>query len=117
MNNSKTYKPENTNNPNMIPGDPQGSPDESFLSDTLIFIDSAFLEKLSKHLGKGKYLKFDRFSFLTSLAKKQKLNCKAIFYYIAAPFQSYNPTPEEEKRKKEYDRFIGKLKEFLENLK
>ncbi|MBS3075576.1 NYN domain-containing protein [Candidatus Pacearchaeota archaeon] len=112
MNNSKTYKPEKTNNPNMIPGDPQGSPDESFLNkfkSTLVFIDEAFLSKLSKYLGSGKYLKFDRITFPKNIAKKQNLNCIQAFYYIAPPFQSENSTKEEEERKKGYDNFINEL--------
>jgi uncharacterized LabA/DUF88 family protein len=112
MNNSKTYKLEKTNNPNMIPGDPQGSPDESFLNkfkNTLVFIDEAFLSKLSKYFGSGKYLKFDRITFPENLAKKQNFNCIQTFYYIAPPFQSEHPTKEEEKRKKGHDNFINEL--------
>ena len=107
----KVYKSRNSNNSNMYPGDSKGSPDESFSKGTLIFIDSAFLEKLSKHFGKGAYLKFDRILFSVKLAEKQGLNCKNIFYYIAPPFQCEIPTPEEKKKREEYDEFINKLKE------
>lgn len=107
----KVYKPGNYSNGNMFPGDSKGSPDESFFRDTVVFIDSAFLEKLSKHFGKGAYLKFDRILFSVKLAEKQRLNCKAIFYYAASPFQSEKPTKEEEKKREGYDRFINKLKE------
>ena len=91
-NNQKAYKLLGDNNISMLPGNLQMLLDESFLSkETLVFVDETFLEKLSKHFGQGKYLKFDKISFLLSLAKKQSLMCKKIFYYTAPPFQS--PTP------------------------
>ncbi len=108
----KIYKVEIAKNSSILPGDLQGSPDESLiLKDTLVFIDEAFLEKLSKHLGKGRYIKFDKVLFAKNLAKNQKLDCKDIFYYTAPPFQSDNPTKEEEKRRYGYDKFINNLKE------
>ena len=108
MDNQKTYKPQNHNNTNMLPGDPKGLPDDCF-SDTLIFIDVGFLEKLSKYFGRGKYLKFDRIKFAENLCKKENLNCKKIFYYTAPPFQSNTPTDQETKRRENYDRFKTKL--------
>ena len=106
----KLYKYGEVNNSSMLPSDPSGSLDESFSKETLVFIDEAFLEKLSKHFGRGKYLKFDKVLFVENLAKKQKLNCKQIFYYTAPPFQSEKPTKEEETRKDGYDRFVNKLR-------
>lgn len=45
----KVYKLEEDNNINMLPGDPKGLPDESLsFEKTLVFIDEAFLSKLSK---------------------------------------------------------------------
>lgn len=109
---SKFYKRRKSSNINMLPGDPSGSPDESFLSqDTLVFIDANFLSKVSKHFGKDNYLIYDLINFSGYLSRKQKLNCKNIFYYTAPPFQSYKPTKEEEKKKDGYDRFLNKLKE------
>lgn len=110
----KIYKDKYAKYNSMTPGDPQGSPDESFSSEfneTLVFVDDGFLAKLSKHFGQGEYLKFDRITFAQNLAKKQKLVCKHIFYYTAPPFQSPRPTKEEEKRKEGYDRFVKKLLE------
>jgi uncharacterized LabA/DUF88 family protein len=109
----KVYKPEDTNNINMPPGDLKRSPDESFFlnfHETLIFIDEAFLSKLSKHFGSGKYLKFDRIKFSKNLAEKEKLICRQIFLYISPPFQSPIPLKEEEIRKEGYDKFINNLK-------
>ena len=116
----KVYKSQNSGNNNMYPGDPKGSPDESFstneksqqfFKDTLVFIDEAFLSKLSKYFGNGKYIKFDRFDFGKSLSEKEKLNLNKIFFYIAPPFQSYNPTKDEEKKKEGYDSLVRKLRE------
>lgn len=106
----KVYKPFKVINNNMLPGDPCGSPDESFFSgETLVFIDANFLSKLSKHFGKGNYLVYDLIKFSDYLARKQKLNCKNIYYYTAPPFQSDKPSEEEEKKKDGYDRFLNKL--------
>ena len=68
------------------------------IEETIIFIDDGFLGKLSKYLGGGKYLKFDRILFSKNLANKINLNCIKIFYYTAPPFRPNNPTPEENKR-------------------
>ncbi len=112
MEKSKAFKPKIISNTNMLPGDLKGSPDESFYSsDTLVFIDEAFLSKLSKHLGNGNYLKFDRAIFSENISKKQKLNCNQIFLYIAPPFQSSNPSSIEESKKDGHDRFVNKLKQ------
>ena len=106
MINQKPYKQEMFNRINMNPGDSQELPDESF-----IFIDGGFLSKLSKYLGGKEYLRYDLINFAENLCLKQKLTCTKIYYYTAPPFQSNNPSVEEENRKKNYDRFIKKLKE------
>ena len=109
---NKIYIVKNNINTNMNPGDPQGSPDESFFSsDTIVFIDEAFLSKLSKNFGHGRYLKFDRISFAKNISKKQNLKCNYIFLYTAPPFQDTIPSKEEEKKKEGYDRFVNKLRE------
>jgi uncharacterized LabA/DUF88 family protein len=79
------------------------------MEDTIIFIDSGFLSKLSKHFGKGAYLIYDIGDFSISIAKKENLNCEHIFYYTAPPFQSKNPIKEERERKERYDKFIKQL--------
>ncbi|MBU0957298.1 MAG: NYN domain-containing protein [Nanoarchaeota archaeon] len=104
----KLYKSEESNNISMLPGDLQGSPDES-LNSTIVFIDEGFLGKLSKHFGKGKYLKFNKIIFAQNLCKKERLNCKNILYYTSPPFQGNIPTKDEELKKEGYDRFIRKL--------
>jgi len=85
-------------------------PDEFFImEEVIVFIDAGFLSKLSKHFGKGRYLKFDIIKFAKKLASNQNLACKHVFYYTAPPFQSYKPTSEENKRKESYDRFIKSI--------
>ena len=79
------------------------------MEETLIFLDAGLLSKLSKYFGKGEYLRYDIINFSKNLAKKENLNCKQIFYYVAPPFQSEPPLKEETKRKKNYDEFIKKL--------
>jgi len=107
----KIYKLQDNSNINMLPGNPKGLPDESYSYDTLVLIDEAFLSKLSKHFGGGKYIKFDRAVFSQNLSKKERLFLKQCFIYIAPPFLSSNPTMEEETRKKGYDKLITQLKE------
>jgi uncharacterized LabA/DUF88 family protein len=116
MKEEKVYKSQNAYNISMLPGDLKGSPDESFsekikLRETLVFIDEAFLSKLSRHFGNGKYIKFDKKIFAVNLAKKEKLFCKNVFYYLAPPFQSEPPTKEEGLRKEGHDKFIKKLRD------
>lgn len=114
--NNKFYKYRNNTNNSMLPGNPNGLPDESFFSgvknnETLVFIDEGFLSKLSKHFGKEKYLKFDKIDFAKELANKQGLFCKKIFYYTSPPFQCSKPTKKEESLREGYDRFVKKLRE------
>ncbi len=59
----KIYKDEVINKNSMLLGDLKRSPDEFYFKETLVFIDETFLEKLSKHFGKNKYLKFDKILF------------------------------------------------------
>lgn len=77
--------------------------------ETLVFIDEGFLDKLSRHLGNKKRIKFDKLKFAFNIAKKQNLFLKHIFYYTAPPFQSAKPTEDEIKRKRGYDSFIKSL--------
>ncbi len=84
------------------------------MEETLVFIDSGFLSKLSKHFGEGRYLSYDIIKFAKNLAKKQNLSCEHIFYYTSPPFQSPIPSTDENKRKENYDRFIKKISKYPE---
>lgn len=107
--NSKIYKENINDNVNMIPGDPYGSPDESFK--TLVFLDAGFLSKLSNYFGKGNYISYNIIKFAENLSKKQNLICEHIFYYTAPPFQSEKPIIEESNKYRKYEKFIKKISE------
>lgn len=77
---------------------------------TILFIDGAYLSYISKYFGKGKYFKYKIENFAINLAKEKNLICEEIFYYTAPPFQSPKPTEEENQRKKNYDKFLNKIK-------
>ncbi len=90
------------------------SPDEFYkMEETLVFIDSGFLSRLSKHFGKGSYLRYNLIELAKNLALKQNLLCKHIFYYTAPPFQSTPIKKDEQIRKENYDKFMKKLKQNL----
>lgn len=76
----------------------------------VIFIDGAYLSYISKHFGKGKYLKYRIENFSKKITDEKELLCDKIYYYTAPPFQSPKPTKEENKRKEKYDKFIEKVK-------
>lgn len=79
------------------------------MEETLVFIDEGFLDKLTKRLGDGKRLKFEKFNFAKRIAEKQNLICKHLFYYTAPPFQSENPSEKERIMREGYDKFISML--------
>ena len=76
------------------------------MEETIVFIDEGFLDKLTKLLGDGKRLKFDKLKFAKRLAAKQNLAFKHLFYYTCPPFQSENPSETERRMKEGYDKFI-----------
>jgi len=75
----------------------------------LVFIDSGFLSKLSKHFGKGKYINFKIKNLLENLYAKGNFSSEKVFFYTAPPFQSNNPPKEQAKRKEKYDSFRNSL--------
>ncbi|MEK6859481.1 MAG: NYN domain-containing protein [Nanoarchaeota archaeon] len=79
------------------------------MEETLVFIDEGFLDKLTKLLGNGIRLKFDKFEFAKKIAEKQNLICEHLFYYTAPPFQGTPPTKKEKSMKEGYDKFIFSL--------
>jgi uncharacterized LabA/DUF88 family protein len=106
----KAYKLNSSNDTNMLPGNLQRLPDESFFDKILVFIDANFLSKLSNYFGNGKYLVYDIIKFPELIPNKQKAKLEKIFYYTAPPFLSPRPTREEEKKEAGYKRFTNKLK-------
>jgi len=79
------------------------------VEDTVVFIDEGFLDKLTRLLGEGIRLKYDKIKFATRISNKQNLSCKHLFYYTSPPFQSSFTSKDEEIRKKGYDKFISVL--------
>lgn len=76
---------------------------------TIVLIDAGFLSKLSRYLGKGRYLLYNLIDFSKNLAKKQEFSCEHIYYYTAPPFQSDKPAKEDLKRYKKYEKFKTNL--------
>jgi uncharacterized LabA/DUF88 family protein len=81
------------------------------MKSTIVFIDAGYLSFISKFFGKGKPLKYKLQIFSKNLAKVKGFECKKIYFYTAPPYQSSKPSPEENKRKANYDKFITKLKQ------
>ncbi|MCK4327128.1 MAG: NYN domain-containing protein [Candidatus Diapherotrites archaeon] len=79
------------------------------MENALVFIDAGYLSHISKHFGKGKYLKIDYNQLAISLAKKQNLWCAGVYYYTAPPYQSPSPTEDEITRRANYDKFVNKV--------
>lgn len=79
------------------------------MENTLVFIDEGFLDKLTRHLGNGIRIKFDKIDFAMKIAENQSLLCTHLFYYTCPPFQSYITSEEDAIRKKGYDNFISAL--------
>ena len=73
--------------------------------DTAVLIDAAYLSKISKHLGNGRYLKYNIHTLAINLAKEFGLWCQDIYYYTAPPFQGSPPSAEDAKRKSDYDKY------------
>ena len=81
--------------------------------DTAVLIDAAYLSKISKHLGQGKYLKYNIHTLAINLAKAYDLWCQDIYYYTAPPFQGSPPTEEQAKRKSSYDKYKREIESKL----
>lgn len=76
----------------------------------LVFLDAGFLSKVSYYLGDRDYFKYDLIKFAKRITGKEELIFKKLFYYNAPPYQSQSPTPEQKRRKENYDNFIRKIK-------
>ena len=81
---------------------------------TIFLIDGGYLSFVSKFFGGGKHLKFKIERFAENICKRNGFKCEEIYFYTAPPYQSPNPTTEENKRKANYDKFTGMLKKIKE---
>ena len=74
---------------------------------TIVFIDNGYLKLILKEFNN---LKIDLNKLSKNLSKKINLWCDSIYIYDAPPYQ--NPNSKKDRlRKKNYDKFISKLKE------
>jgi len=80
------------------------------VEETIVFIDEGYLSFISKHFGHGKPVKTRIEKFSQNLSDEKDLLCNEIYFYIAPPYQSSKPTPQENIKKANYDKFIQKLK-------
>ena len=78
----------------------------------IFLIDGGYLSFISKFLGKGKHLKFKLEKFAENICKRNGFECEEIYFYTAPPYQSPKPTPEENKRKANYDKFVEILRKI-----
>jgi uncharacterized LabA/DUF88 family protein len=104
MVNRKIYKDEESKNNMILPGNPQGLPDD-FLN-VIVFIDNAYLIRLKNYFFKEKFsysLKY----FIEGLARKNNFFVRNIYLYDAPPFQSMKPNEKEKKMKEDYDKFVS----------
>lgn len=85
-------------------------------SKAVFFIDGGYLSFISKYFGKGKPLKNKIEKFSQKVSHERKIEIHEIYFYTAPPYQSPKPTEEENRRRKNYDTFIGKLKEIKPNI-
>ena len=77
---------------------------------SIVFIDSHYLDLIAQHLLQTKKPKYDINQFAITLTKEQGLWCEGTRYYTAPPYQSANPTADEIRRRGKYDRFVNKLR-------
>lgn len=78
-----------------------------------VIIDGAYLSRISKYFGHGKYLKYNIQTLAINLCRKRGYWCEDIFYHTAPPYQSEKPTSEQIKLKSSYDKFISKIQRGL----
>ena len=103
----KIYKSEDHKINVIIPGDSLELPDDFFK--IIVFIDNAYLIRLKNYFFKRKF-KYNLKNFILGLAEKDKVIVEKIFIYDAPPFQTENPTKEENKKKEDYDKFADSFK-------
>jgi uncharacterized LabA/DUF88 family protein len=82
------------------------------MDNAYVYLDGAYLQKISKHLGSSEPIKFDIKELANTLAKQNGLWCSKAFFYTAPPYLSSNPTEEEKQRRSNYDRFANAMKKI-----
>jgi len=77
------------------------------MENTIVFIDNGYLKLILKEFNN---LKIDINKLSFNLCKKIDLWCDSVYVYDAPPYQDPN-SKEDRIRKKNYDKFISKLRE------
>ena len=103
----KVYKSERPKEKVINPGDSSELPDAFFK--VAVFIDNAYLIRLKNYFFKRKF-KYNLRNFVLNITKKNNFSVEKIFIYDAPPFQTENPSKEENKKKENYDRFSSIFK-------
>lgn len=99
--NGKIYKSEKMDINVINPGDSLELPD---VFSVVILIDNAYLIRLKNYFFKRKF-KYNLKDFILKIASRNNFSVEQIFVYDAPPFQSENPSNEENKKKENYDKF------------
>jgi len=73
------------------------------MEDTLIFVDDGFFRLVKRYFQEKTKKKLKFLQTFRNISKKENLNLKHLFIYMAPPFQSREPTNDERDRKKRYD--------------
>jgi len=73
------------------------------MEDTLIFVDDGFFRLVKRYFQEKTRKKLKFLQTFRNISKKENLNLKYLFIYMAPPFQSRQPTDDEKNRKKKYD--------------
>jgi len=73
------------------------------MEDTLIFVDDGFFRLVKRYFQEKTKKKLKFLQTFRNISKKENLNLKHLFIYMAPPFQNREPTNDERDRKKKYD--------------
>ncbi len=86
------------------------------LGNAVVFIDNGYFKLITKDFGydgkskENNFKKCDINQFAITLARSEGFWCEHVYFYIAPPFQSFPPTPDEKLRKAHHDKFIHFLR-------
>ncbi len=107
MEKQKIYKSKSIGNIMINPGDSSELPDD-FLN-VAVFVDNAYLIRLKNYFFKKKF-RYNLKDFILEIARECSFWVKKILVYDAPPYQSGNPSEEENRKKEKYDKFANFFK-------
>lgn len=83
------------------------------MNPAIVFFDAKYLQLINdQFIEDGQKIKCDLNQLAVTLSKSENLWCTKVFYYIAPPYQSDPPAPDETIRRSKYDNFTNKLKKI-----